>query len=169
MALHAWKPFGKTSAALQPPSLAFEGLKRSSFAFTLAELLIALAILGVIATFTIPKILQTQQDNRFKALGKEAAATISGAFQAYQQQNQLNSGLKPGDLTPYMNYVSLDSVTVGRMDDIQTNGTLDCTNGQPCWGWHYPFNEPDVRGDGQHQRHSLLFRSGRQGDQRWGY
>ena len=47
--------------------------------FTLAELLIALGILGVIATFTIPKVLQTNQNAQWQATGKEAIAMISGA------------------------------------------------------------------------------------------
>jgi prepilin-type N-terminal cleavage/methylation domain-containing protein len=45
--------------------------------FTLAELLIALAILGVIATFAIPKVLQAQQDERKRAVFKETIAMIS--------------------------------------------------------------------------------------------
>lgn len=45
--------------------------------FTLAELLIALAILGVIATFTIPKILQSQQNSQIKSVAKESYASIS--------------------------------------------------------------------------------------------
>lgn len=46
-------------------------------AFTLAELLIALAILGVIATFTIPKVLTANQNGTFKAIGKETAAMLA--------------------------------------------------------------------------------------------
>lgn len=41
------------------------------FGFTLAELLIALGILGVIATFTIPKILSAQQDSKTKPSPKK--------------------------------------------------------------------------------------------------
>lgn len=44
--------------------------------FTLAELLIALAILGVIATFTIPKILQAQQNQEKHAIYKETIAAL---------------------------------------------------------------------------------------------
>lgn len=43
--------------------------------FTLAELLIALAILGVIAAFSIPKVLSAQQNQTYNAIAKEAAAT----------------------------------------------------------------------------------------------
>lgn len=40
--------------------------------FTLSELLIALAILGVIAVFTIPKVLQSQQDETKRTVFKVA-------------------------------------------------------------------------------------------------
>ena len=49
--------------------------KRAS-GFTLAELLISLAILGVIATFTIPKVLYSQQDSQKKAVFKEVIASL---------------------------------------------------------------------------------------------
>jgi prepilin-type N-terminal cleavage/methylation domain-containing protein len=52
-------------------------------AFTLAELLIALAILGVIATFSIPKVLQSQQNNQKQAIFKE----IISAFINIQQSS----------------------------------------------------------------------------------
>src|SRR5688572_255419 len=45
--------------------------------FTLAELLIALGILGVIATFTIPKVLQNQQSSEKKAVFRETIAALS--------------------------------------------------------------------------------------------
>lgn len=44
--------------------------------FTLAELLIALGISGVIATFAIPKILAAQTNGKYKAVAKEAAGTM---------------------------------------------------------------------------------------------
>ncbi|MBL8031855.1 MAG: prepilin-type N-terminal cleavage/methylation domain-containing protein [Candidatus Doudnabacteria bacterium] len=44
--------------------------------FTLAELLIALVILGVIATFTIPKVLYANQNTKYNAIAKEAMGTI---------------------------------------------------------------------------------------------
>ncbi len=44
--------------------------------FTLAELLVSLLILAEIATFSIPKILSTQQDARKKAIFKECIAIL---------------------------------------------------------------------------------------------
>lgn len=49
-------------------------------AFTLAELLIALAILGVIATFTIPKILNSQANGQKTAVFKETIAAYNQAL-----------------------------------------------------------------------------------------
>jgi prepilin-type N-terminal cleavage/methylation domain-containing protein len=52
-------------------------LRKQSIGFTLAELLIALAILGEIATFTLPKIISAQQNAKQLAVIKETVATLS--------------------------------------------------------------------------------------------
>ena len=88
--------------------------------FTLAELLIALAILGVIATFTIPKVLNSQQDQQMEAIGQETAAMVSAAFQAYQLNNTLSASTNITDLTPFFNYVSIDTTSTY---DTVYNGT----------------------------------------------
>jgi len=85
-------------------------MKRSK-GFTLAELLIALAILGVIATFTIPKVLQASSSGQNTAVAKEAAGMISGAFQAYALNNTVAAGDKATAITPFMNYVKEDTGT----------------------------------------------------------
>jgi prepilin-type N-terminal cleavage/methylation domain-containing protein len=98
--------------------------------FTLAELLIALAILGVIATFTIPKILSTQQNATYNSITKEAASTVAGALARYKQSNPVSSTMNIQDLTPYMNYA--DVVTSVGMDNLYTTtgawtcGTIGC-------------------------------------------
>jgi prepilin-type N-terminal cleavage/methylation domain-containing protein len=98
--------------------------------FTLAELLIALAILGIIATFTIPKVLNSQQDTKKKAIAKEAASMISGAFEAYKLRNSLSSGTTSAQLTPYMNYVKV--VSTGAIDGKVGETTQDCFGGNTC-------------------------------------
>lgn len=50
--------------------------------FTLSELLVALAILGVIATFTIPKVLEGSNSSRYNAIVEEAAASLSAIYHA---------------------------------------------------------------------------------------
>ena len=51
-------------------------------AFTLAELLIALGILGILATMTIPKVLQANMEARKRAVFKETISMLVGADQA---------------------------------------------------------------------------------------
>jgi len=93
--------------------------------FTLAELLIALAILGVIATFTIPKVLQSQQSSQWNSAAKEVASMLVGAYDAYKATNTPTGATSPANLTPYMNYVSVASTTL--IDAQQGVSTLDCS------------------------------------------
>lgn len=102
--------------------------------FTLAELLIALLILGVIATFTIPKVLQSQQNSQFKATGKETAAMVSGAYEAYKNSNTATASTSVADLTPFMNYVSVQtSGEINNRPPIFTS--IDCAAAN-CYRLH---------------------------------
>lgn len=95
--------------------------------FTLAELLIALAILGVIATFTIPKLLDSSDDSRCRAVAKEAIAMVSGAYRTYKMNNTPSASTSFGNLTAYMNYVATDTTTT--FDDTGGGpGTQTCAN-----------------------------------------
>lgn len=100
--------------------------RRAHKGFTLAELLIALAILGVIATFTIPKILTAQQNGQNTAIAKEAASMINSAFTTYSLQNTLTTGTTGGALTQYMNYVSVDTTNAYNFGTACSNASLAC-------------------------------------------
>jgi len=100
-------------------------LKKSQ-GFTLAELLIALAILGVIATFTIPKVLNSTTSSQNTAIAKEAASMISGSFSAYQLNSTVVSGTTPAQLTSFMNYVSVDTATTYSTGMVACSGTVPC-------------------------------------------
>lgn len=103
--------------------------------FTLAELLIALAILGIIATFTIPKILAAQQNNQNNAIAKEAAGMLAGAFANYKLSNPSLTTMYPSDLFTQLNYVKADSSS--SMDAEQTLATTTCASpGAPCIRLH---------------------------------
>jgi prepilin-type N-terminal cleavage/methylation domain-containing protein len=102
--------------------------------FTLAELLIALAILGVIATFTIPKVLQSQQDGRYKAMAKEAAGIVSEAYQTYRQNNGISATFNPNMLSTYLNYVKV--TTTGFIDSRPPNTSWPCNAVEPCYLLH---------------------------------
>jgi prepilin-type N-terminal cleavage/methylation domain-containing protein len=109
---------------------------RYRFGFTLAELLIALAILGEIATFTLPKIINSQQNKSYNAKAKEAAATLTQALQYYRVYNSFASNTGIGDLTQYMNYVSYDSSGT-LIDERYTGTTVACNvSGGRCIRLH---------------------------------
>ena len=55
--------------------------------FTLAEVLIALAILGVIAAYTIPNVITSSNNEGFNSKAKEAMGMISDAYLRYKQAN----------------------------------------------------------------------------------
>lgn len=103
--------------------------------FTLAELLTSLAILGVIATFTIPKILMAQTNAQSNARAKEMAAMIAGAYQQAQLAGIVTGSTKPTDLTPYMNYLSID--TSSQIDwPVGTAGPATCSSTDKCLNLH---------------------------------
>jgi prepilin-type N-terminal cleavage/methylation domain-containing protein len=98
--------------------------RKSNKGFTLVELLIALTILGEIATFTIPKVIISQRNNRYNAAAKEAASMIAQAHQKYVISNTITASTSAGDLTQYMNYVAADSSTT--IDLAQEMSTRAC-------------------------------------------
>lgn len=104
-------------------------------AFTLAELLVALFILGVIATFSIPKVITAQQDGRYKAMGKEVAAMIASAYSVYQLDNSASGATGSQTLTAYMNYVS---TTTNTIDSLYGWTTASCAvaSGNVCLKMH---------------------------------
>jgi prepilin-type N-terminal cleavage/methylation domain-containing protein len=104
--------------------------------FTLAELLIALLIVGEIATFTIPKVITSQQNNTYNARAKEAAATVAAAYQKYLLTNGASTSIGIEELTQYLNYLKADTATV--IDGKQTQGSETCGAGtaQTCLRLH---------------------------------
>ncbi|HEY9686732.1 MAG TPA: type II secretion system protein [Coleofasciculaceae cyanobacterium] len=93
--------------------------------FTLAELLIALAVLGVIATFTIPKVLNAQQNSHDNAIAKEVAGMASGAYTAFKQTSQPDQNTAMDSLLPYFNHIKIDTASV--VDGIPGGGAFDCS------------------------------------------
>ena len=63
----------------------------SCLGFTLAEVLIALALLGIIAAFTIPKILQNSGNNAYNSQAKEYMGMLSTAYVSDLLNNKLTS------------------------------------------------------------------------------
>lgn len=113
--------------------------------FSLVELLITLALLGMIATFTIPKLLQTPNstlNSKQTAMAKDVAFMILAAYEQYRAANStVTTNTTPGALTPYMNYVSVD--TSGTTVDAHPgwsgtsgSGRNTCNSSNPCLKLH---------------------------------
>lgn len=99
--------------------------------FTLAELLIALAILGVIATFTIPKVLNSQQDGQKSAVFRETIAALESITISGVQQGELNNSNNGSYILSKLNAVKIcdtDSSAQGCWNQgIQGNPNLTVT------------------------------------------
>ena len=103
--------------------------------FSLAEILITIAIMATIAAFTIPKFASgsiVNQSSQYSAIAKNSAFMVSSAYEVYRlQYGTIPSTLGIKDLTPYMNFTSLDSSGF-TVDHIQTQSTKTCDSGNPC-------------------------------------
>lgn len=103
--------------------------------FTIVELLIALTIMGTIAAFTIPKVVNGINSNDYKYRVQMAAAMISTAYNKAQMDNAITITTKPSDLTPYMSYVNYK--TTGSIDSIyNATGTMACDATHACITLH---------------------------------
>jgi prepilin-type N-terminal cleavage/methylation domain-containing protein len=74
--------------------------------FTLAELLVVLGVLGVIAAFTIPKLLDNQYITQRRAVERETFAALSGAVQSGFSDRTLPRDITNTSTTTYVNYMA---------------------------------------------------------------
>ena len=73
-------------------------MKRSNFAFTLAEVLITLAIIGVVAAMTIPTLVNKYQDRVNETRYKKAISMLSQAVQLSMAEIDSPGNMKNTDL-----------------------------------------------------------------------
>lgn len=104
--------------------------------FTLSELLISLAILGVIATFTIPKVLNSSTNSQSKSIGLEVAGTISQAYHRYKLENSVDATTSSIDLIPYLNYVAIVTNTTIDNSPLLPGSIGGCLPSVPCLRMH---------------------------------
>ncbi len=96
---------------------------RSLQGFTLSELLVSLAVLGLIAAFAIPKVLTAVGESSSRAIGREAFGMISEAYQVIRSNNNGNvpRATTAQELINTMNYARVG--TGGNGQGTATNGT----------------------------------------------
>ena len=107
--------------------------RRTALGFTLAELLISLAILGVMAAIAIPALLTAQTNGQYNSVVKEAASSVAGIFSQQQALGQITTNTNANALISQMNYIKVDSGSVATIDDVQGGGTMPCIPANPCY------------------------------------
>lgn len=90
-------------------------LSNKKSGFTLAEVLVTLMIIGVIAAMTIPSLMQSTAQQEYKAAYKKAVSMINQAV-------TLNYALDGRDATDYPQS-SFFSLLTQRLNVMSTNGT----------------------------------------------
>lgn len=105
------------------------------FGFTLAEVLITLGVIGIVAAMTIPTLIKNTQDAQFKAAYKKAFADASNVWAQMSVNNEVTSCTGPYDDTcDDANYDIFKSYfNVSKSYDLEGNYPL-------CWGPGEKFN-----------------------------
>jgi prepilin-type N-terminal cleavage/methylation domain-containing protein len=105
--------------------------------FSLVELLITMAIMGVIVALTIPPLFQvpaSKQGTKYNAMARDTAFMVSSAYQQYKMTHAtVPTNTNFGALTPYMNYLATDATTV---IDSRNNGTTFSCAAYSCLKLH---------------------------------
>ena len=111
--------------------------------FTLAEMLIALALIGIIAALLIPKLLGSTNGNAKRSTVLQSAMAITHALEDYSEggtTNSIKASTSATSLMPYFNYIEV--VTTGNLDGTEANGpgggesTWDCASEITCLRMH---------------------------------
>lgn len=100
--------------------------KPFNFGFTLAETLIVLGIIGIVAELTIPTLFKSIQDQIYKTAYKKAYSVAYQALTSANQQNLLVATTSEGDTNNINNFLTW-------MAQFKT--IKQCTNNdyQNCW------------------------------------
>lgn len=112
--------------------------------FSLVELLIVLAILGVLAAFSVPPLLQSSTSSlqsKQSAMARDAAHMILSAYDQYRlSTGTVATSTTPGALTNYMNFVSVDTSSYvdahPNWSGLAGNGRNQCSVSSPCLNLH---------------------------------
>lgn len=141
--------------------LMFENKLEKIFAFTLAEVLITLAIVGIVAALTIPALLNKTQDLEFKSSFKKVYAQLDQVTRQISNDNNgsVQYAYNQNFVAPYKCGVFTWEVNSNCFRDLYASylnvmGKCDCNNnggyytmnaGVNCWvneRWNNPSSSP---------------------------
>ena len=111
-------------------------ITRTKIAFTLAEVLITLGIIGVVAAITIPTLMQNIQDTQFKSAWKKEYSQLEQASKLYLQDNSNNFsgvGNYADALQPYYKIIKYCNSHASVQGCWVTSGTNLYL--KPAWGY----------------------------------
>ncbi len=126
--------------------------------FTLAEVLITLAIIGIVAALTIPSIVKNAQEQQFRIKLKKILSIYN---QALIQINNIDGPVNTNNQTARNQFMTqLKTIKYGRLDEVLTASYNDALyrykNGTPAPGddfSYYDYNPSYLAADG----HSATF------------
>ena len=98
--------------------------KNNKYAFTLAEVLITLVIVGVIAAMTVPSLIQTTERNEYVAALKKAQSVLAQTL----YRITLDNGYPIGDYEFFLDTNFIEDFA------SYTNVVKICNNQQECFG-----------------------------------
>jgi prepilin-type N-terminal cleavage/methylation domain-containing protein len=98
-------------------------------AFTINELLIALAVIGIIATMTLPTFIAQISSQGYKTGAKRHAAAMAEAYvRASYESKKYMENLVPNDVLPYLSFIERSSsAAYGTHDRMQVSGPRSWT------------------------------------------
>ncbi len=108
--------------------------------FTLVEVMVVVAILGILAALIVPKIIGRSDDARIVA-AKQDVATLVAALKLYRLDNQRYPSTDQG-LKALVEKPAVDPVPA----NWKTGGYLDKLPRDP-WGNPYQYLQPGVHGE----------------------
>ncbi len=99
-----------------PPSIILQKGKQMKKGFTLAEVLITLAIIGVVAAISIPSVISNTQQQEFKTGLRKAVSVLNSAI----TMNMALEGESPYDTSNlfgyFMRHMSVTKSTISMRD-----------------------------------------------------
>lgn len=111
-------------------------------AFTLAEILITIVIIGVIATLILPLIITKVEDFQYKTAYKRAYRQVSLAFESIRSKysfistgNSFNDGVKNSFI--FLDEYKKMFITTKYCTATNCNDCWDYSGEEDIWGWPY--------------------------------
>ncbi len=126
--------------------------------FTLAEVLITIGIIGVVAALTIPTLIKNYQEKIMVSKVKQAHSQLMNAIQLYVAQNNCQNMLCLFDTKKTSDEVAAELATVIKKAQVCTSAD---TAKKYCRYYEFKDNKPTYKVDGVYASSDGMSRSGR--------